>query len=87
MCRSLLADAVQTEHVRDLCKVLVVVSGEVAKNIAGMTDAIQIESEISNVVIFPDNFRNSIGCNNRPIKNHVNNQHKNVLFFVLHPNS
>ncbi|XP_074578180.1 protein tesmin/TSO1-like CXC 5 [Curcuma longa] len=32
--RSLLADAVQTEHVRDLCKVLVVVSGEVAKNIA-----------------------------------------------------
>ncbi|XP_042416343.1 protein tesmin/TSO1-like CXC 5 [Zingiber officinale] len=32
--RSLLADAVQTEHVRDLCKVLVVVSGEVAKKIA-----------------------------------------------------
>ncbi|KAG6492150.1 hypothetical protein ZIOFF_047100 [Zingiber officinale] len=59
--RSLLADAVQTEHVRDLCKVLVVVSGEVAKKIAGMTDAIQIESEISNVVIFPGNFRNCLG--------------------------
>lgn len=38
-----------------------VVSGEVAKKIAGMTDAIQIESEISNVVIFPGNFRNCLG--------------------------
>ncbi|XP_042394893.1 protein tesmin/TSO1-like CXC 5 [Zingiber officinale] len=32
--RSLLADTVRTEHVRDLCKLLVMVSGEVAKTVA-----------------------------------------------------
>ncbi|KAG6468859.1 hypothetical protein ZIOFF_073553 [Zingiber officinale] len=32
--RSLLADTVRTEHVRDLCKLLVMVSGEVAQTVA-----------------------------------------------------
>lgn len=38
-CRSLLADIVQQEDAKELCRILVLVSGEAAKSYSGMADS------------------------------------------------
>jgi len=53
-CRSLLADIVQQEDAKELCRILVLVSGEAAKSHLGMADS-KLGAFVG-ILSFPFNF-------------------------------